>query len=192
MRDGSCIPRDTLRAFAPSRHSALRIRPRLALPLLAGGLIAFVALAFFAAPARDALRDYGELDPARRHSIGSDIATAVAGIDLARGALGSLRRTTTNLGREAELDQALESVDEARAELYDADIDVMNAAHPSAEDLRKTLASAMAAILRAQEDAEWALDDFPAEQANVRTALQDALAASRRAYGSMRRVEREM
>lgn len=73
--------------------------------------------------------------------------------------------------------------------LYEADIDVMNAAHPSAEDLRKTLAHAIAAIVRAQDDAQWALDDFPAEQRNVRAALQDALAASRKAHRSMLRVE---
>lgn len=122
-------------------------------------------------------------------SIGSDMATAVADIDLARAVLGGIRRTTTNPGREAELEQALESVDEARAELYDADIDVMNASHPSADELRKTLAHAIAAISRAQGDAEWALDDFPIERENVRAALADALAASRKAYGSTRSHE---
>ena len=167
----------------------MRIRTRLLVPLVAGALIAFLAVAFVEAPARNALRDFGELDSRMRQSIASDMATAVADIDLARAVLGSIRRTTTNPGREAELEQALESVDEARAELYEADIEVINAAHPSAEELRKTLAHAVAAIGRAQVDAEWALDDFPIERENARAALEDALVAARNAYGSTRSDE---
>src|SRR3954470_23172903 len=87
--------------------------------LFAGGLLILLALAAFVTPYH--IIDYrkdADASPEEKQAIKREIDNAFAdnAIDIARGVLSSMRNATTDERRREELDQALESLDEARVE----------------------------------------------------------------------------
>src|SRR3954471_23137675 len=89
------------------------------LMLLAGGFVTMVALALFVTPYHIIEYRDDTADPQERQAIKREIDNAFAdnALDIARGVLLGMRRSTSDPTRREELDTALESLDEARQEL---------------------------------------------------------------------------
>src|SRR4051812_10590154 len=150
--------------------------------LLAGGVVTMVALALFVTPYHIIEYRDDQADPAERQAIKREIDNAFAdnALDVAKGVLQGMRKATSDPARREELDQALESLDEARQELREAGVEALRAKREAAQDARQALKEATAAIKQAQKDAERALGEAGADSQAVRKALEDSLAAAKK------------
>jgi hypothetical protein len=157
--------------------------------LFAGGLLILLALAAFVTPYHiiDYRKDPGA-SPEEQRAIKREIDNAFAdnAIDIARGVLSSMRNATTDERRREELDQALQSLDEARVELREAGREVIRAKREAAQDARRAVKEATDAIRQAQKDAEQALSQAGVHSDAVRKSLDESLAAARKAQEEAR------
>jgi hypothetical protein len=156
--------------------------------LLGGGVAAVVALALFVTPFHIIELKDDAADPAERQAIKREIDNAFAdnALDIARGVLKGMQKATSDPARREELDQALESLDEARAELREAGVEALRAKREAGQDARQALKDATDAIRQAQKDAERALGEAGAQSDAVRKALEDSLAAAKKAQEEAR------
>jgi hypothetical protein len=153
------------------------------LVLLGGGFVALLALAFFVTPYHIIELKEDTKSAAERQAVRREIDNAFAdnALDVARGVLKGMIKSTSDPARREELEQALESLDEARQEIRAAGVEVLRAKRDAAQDARQALKDATAAIQQAQKDAERALNAAGANNETVRKALEDSLAAARKA-----------
>src|SRR3954463_13770510 len=124
--------------------------------LLGGGFAGLVALALFVTPYHIIELKDDSAAPAERQAIKREIDNAFAdnALDVARGVLKGMIKSTSDPARREELEQALESLDEARQEIRAAGVEVLRAKRDAAQDARQALKDATAAIQQAQKDAE--------------------------------------
>ncbi|HET7731641.1 MAG TPA: histidine kinase [Usitatibacter sp.] len=151
--------------------------------LLLAGLVTFLSLAAFVTPYHilDYRRDAAS--PEERRAIKREIDNAFAdnAIDIARSVILSMRGATSDPARRDELNQALESLDEARRELREAGAEVLRAKRDAAHDVSQAVKEATDAIRRAQKDADKALAAAGVEGSPVSQALQESLDAAAKA-----------
>src|SRR5689334_19772037 len=110
--------------------------------LFLGGLLILLALAAFVTPYH--IIDYRKdrrATAAERQAIKREVDNAFAdnAIDIARGVLRSMRNSTSDPGRREELEQALQSLDEARVELREAGREALRAKREAAADARQAV-----------------------------------------------------
>jgi hypothetical protein len=153
------------------------------LVLLGGGFVAVIALAFFVTPYHIIELKEDAKSAAERQAVRREIDNAFAdnALDVARGVLKGMIKSTNDPARREELEQALESLDEARQEIRNAGVEALRAKREAAQDARQALKDATAAIKQAQKDAERALTEAGADSETVRKALEQSLAAAKKA-----------
>ena len=153
------------------------------LVLLGGGFVAVIALAFFVTPYHIIELKEDAKSAAEKQAVRREIDNAFAdnALDVARGVLKGMIKSTNDPARREELEQALESLDEARQEIRNAGVEALRAKREAAQDARQALKDATAAIKQAQKDAERALTEAGADSETVRKALEQSLAAAKKA-----------
>src|SRR3954470_6801089 len=156
--------------------------------LLGGGFAALIALALFVTPYHIIDLKDDSADPAERQAIKREIDNAFAdnALDIAQGVLKGMQKATNDPARREELDQALESIDEARTELREAGVEALRAKREAAQDTRQALKEATEAIRQAQKESERALAEAGIQSETVRKALEESLAAAKKAQEEAR------
>ena len=156
--------------------------------LLGGGFAALVALALFVTPFHIIDLKGDAANPGERQAIKREIDNAFAdnALEIARGVLLGMRKSTSDPARREELDTALESLDEARKELRDAGIEALRAKREAAQDARQAAKEAADAIKQARKDMERSLAEAGIEGDAAKKALDDALEQVKKAQEEAR------
>jgi histidine kinase/histidine kinase/DNA gyrase B/HSP90-like ATPase len=161
--------------------------------LLLGGLIAFVGLAAFVTPYHiiDYRRDAAS--PEEKTAIKREIDNAFAdnAIDIGRSVILGMKGATSDPARRDELDQALESLDEARRELREVGREALRAKRDAAREARQAAREAAAAVREAQRDVQQALKEGGLADSEVSKSLEQSLAAAQKAEDDARRALEE-
>ena len=159
--------------------------------LLVTGFACLIALAAFVTPYH--IIDYrGEgASPEERRAIKREIDNAFAenAIDVARGVIHGMKRNTKDPERQAELEEALRGLEEARQELRDAGAEVLRAKREALEQSRDAARAAMERLEEAKREVEGAMSKGGTQNAEAHRALDAAIKAAAEAQ---QRVEADV
>ncbi len=158
--------------------------------LLGGALVLFVGLAIFTTPVHLMHLDESGKTPEENRAIKREIDAAFSegAIDIARGVVKEMRDHTKDPARREELERALEEIDDARANLREAGVEVLRAKRQAAEDATQAVRDATVAIEEAQRQAAKALKDAGVDDERVRQSLEESLKAAKEAQEEARRA----
>ncbi|HSW81918.1 MAG TPA: histidine kinase [Usitatibacter sp.] len=161
--------------------------------LLGGGMVLFVALAIFTTPVHLMRLDESGKTPAENRAIKREIDAAFSegAIDIARGVVKEMRDRTKDPARRQELERALEEIDDARANLREAGVEVLRAKRQAADDATQAVKEATAAIEEAQRQAAKAMKDAGVDDERVKQSLEESLKAAKEAQEEARRASAE-
>ena len=162
--------------------------------LLFGGLATFVALAVFVTPYH--ILQYREhegksVDESRAIKREIDNAFAENAMNVGRGVIRGMLSRTTDPDRRAELEEALQGLEEARRELRDAGTEALRAKRDAIASARAAARASLEAIHNARREAEIAFQQAdPADKA-MKAQLEEALKAARAAEKEAERAIKE-
>jgi hypothetical protein len=122
--------------------------------LLVAGFATLIALAAFVTPYHIIDYKHDASTPEEQRAIKREIDNALAenAINVARGVLHGMRNSTTDPDRRAELDEALQGIEEARRELRDAGVEAARAKREALEQSRDAARNAQEALAEAKRE----------------------------------------
>src|SRR6185436_9696745 len=158
--------------------------------LLGGGMVLFVALAIFTTPVHLMRLDKAGATPEENRAIKREIDAAFSegAIDIARGVVKEMRDHTKDPARREELERALEEIDDARANLREAGVEVLRAKRDAADDASAAVKEAAQAIEEAQRQAVQALKAAGVDDERVKKSLEESLRSVREAQEEAKRA----
>jgi signal transduction histidine kinase len=151
--------------------------------LVGAGFFGLAALVIFVTPFSLIRLEHGGTTAEEKRAIKREIdyAFSEGAIDVARGIVRELKVHSKDPQRRAELEQALNEIDQARADLREAGRDVMRAKREAAQNVADAVREAALAITNAQHDAARALREAGVESDKVNKALVEAEKAAHEA-----------
>ena len=165
--------------------------------LILAGLATFFGLVFFAAPYHVLQYREGGKTAEESRAIKREIDNAFAenAINLGRGVVRGMIARTHDPERRAELEQALQGLEEARTELREAGSAVLQAKREALDAAREATRNVQSAVSNAQREAMNALKGEKSPEAaaalkSLEDSLRDAKRNEREALRSLKRAER--
>jgi hypothetical protein len=165
--------------------------------LILSGLAAFFGLAFFATPYHVLQYREGGKTAEESRAIKREIDNAFAenAINLGRGVVRGMLARTHDPERRAELEQALQGLEEARQELREVGSAVVQAKREALDAAREATRSVQAALVNARRETMNALKGEKSPEAaaalkSLEESLREAKRNEREAERALRRAER--
>ncbi len=161
--------------------------------LVGGGLLAIAAIAIFATPFHVMKLEKSGATTEEKRAIKREIDTVFSesAIDVARGIVRELKSHTKDPARRAELERALEEIDEARTQLREAGREVVRAKREAADTVGDAVRDATRTITEAQREAARALRDAGVDSEKVSKSLEESVRLAREAETEARKVAEE-
>jgi len=148
--------------------------------LLLGGFALLVGLGLFATPFHLIELDKRGATPAERRAIKSEINSAFSesALDIAHGVVKNMRDRTRDPDTRAELDSALEELNNARDNLREAGQEAAQAKREAAANVSAAVKEARRALAEAKTQADRALKDAAPEREKVAKSIEESLKAA--------------
>ncbi|QJR16782.1 histidine kinase [Usitatibacter palustris] len=147
--------------------------------LILGAITVMIGLAFFVVPYH--IIGYRQFeDPEHSRAIKREIDNTFAeqAINLARNVVRGMRDATRDEERRAELDTALEGLEEARRELREAGSEVLRSKRDALEQMNEAARRTTEAVREARREAERALKGGGIDNSETRRHLEESLKAA--------------
>jgi hypothetical protein len=161
--------------------------------LLGGGLLVLAGMAVFSTPFHLMRLEKSGTTKEENRAIKREIDTAFSegAIDVARGIVRELRNHTKDPARRAELDHALQEIEEARSQLREAGEEVIRAKREAAQNVTQAVEEATRSITQAQRDAARALREAGVDNEKVSKSLEESVRLAREAEAEARAAAEE-
>jgi hypothetical protein len=160
--------------------------------LLGGGFVLFVGLSVFVIPFRVLHLEHSGATPEESRAIKReiDLSFSEGALDIGRSVVREIRNRTRDPARRAELDNALEQLEEARTTMREAGQEAAQAKREAAESAAEAMKEASRSIEQAKQQAAQAMKDAGVD-AQVQEQVQKSLAAAQKAQGEALKADRE-